>query len=52
MGFNKCQTLAKKFFAVPGIHQSVAGRSSSQGLNLNRSQFGGCSTKYNTLAGT
>ena len=36
----------------PGIYQSVAGRSSSQGLNLNRSQFGGCSTKYNTLAGT
>jgi hypothetical protein len=25
--------------------------SSSQGMSLNRSQFGGCSTKYNTRAG-
>lgn len=33
-------------------YQSSAGRSSSQGLSLNRSQFGGCSTKYNTPAGT
>ena len=24
----------------------------SQGLSLNRSQYGGCSTKYNTPAGT
>lgn len=35
-----------------GCYRSLVGRSSSQGLNLNRSQFGGCSTKYNTLAGT
>ena len=27
------------------------GGTTSQGLSLNRSQYGGCSTKYNTLAG-
>jgi hypothetical protein len=27
-------------------------RTASQGLSLNRSQYGGCSTKYNTPAGT
>lgn len=54
-GFQKpSRLILEKLFqsSSPGIYQSVAGRSSSQGLNLNRSQFGGCSTKYNTLAGT
>jgi hypothetical protein len=31
-------------------HNSV--NTSCQGLSLNRSQYGGCSTKYNTPAGT
>ena len=38
--------------AKEALHLSEADGSSSQGLSLNRSQFGGCSTKYNTPAGT
>lgn len=41
-------------FSFRRLPRSAAGvgRSSSRGLSLNRSQFGGCSTKYNTPAGT
>lgn len=36
---------------LPQSGSFLVGRSSSQGMSLNRSQFGGCSTKYNTPAG-
>ena len=37
---------------VPPPYLRQARRTASQGLSLNRSQYGGCSTKYNTPAGT
>jgi hypothetical protein len=37
--------------ASPVPHPRVGG-TTSPGLSLNRSQYGGCSTKYNTPAGT
>ena len=33
-------------------HTPPPGGTASRGLSLNRSQYGGCSTKYNTPAGT
>jgi hypothetical protein len=34
------------------LYPSPPQTTASQGLSLNRSQYGGCSTKYNTPAGT
>lgn len=39
------------YCACHRVEVYLVGRSSSQGMSLNRSQFGGCSTKYNTPAG-
>jgi hypothetical protein len=58
----RCTGEERTFFACPvffyrkgcpPVHlPPQKGGTASQGLSLNRSQYGGCSTKYNTPAGT
>ena len=46
------KTLGKDYFQSPENSSSHQDESSSQGLSLNGSQHGNCSTEYDTPAGT